>query len=57
MADAPASGMARLDSRDAAHAWLELRGARALVSDSRNVKPGDAFVAWPGRASDGRRLD
>src|SRR6185369_7409921 len=24
-------------------------------SDSRSVTPGDAFVAWPGRASDGRR--
>jgi len=47
--------MARLESRDAAHAWLVLRGARALVSDSRSVTPGDAFVAWPGRASDGRR--
>ncbi|HTJ07221.1 MAG TPA: bifunctional UDP-N-acetylmuramoyl-L-alanyl-D-glutamate--2,6-diaminopimelate ligase MurE/UDP-N-acetylmuramoyl-tripeptide--D-alanyl-D-alanine ligase MurF [Caldimonas sp.] len=47
--------MARLDSREAAHAWLVLRGARALVSDSRSVTPGDAFVAWPGRASDGRR--
>ena len=48
--------MARLESRDAAHAWLELRGVRALVSDSRDVAPGDAFVAWPGRASDGRRF-
>jgi murE/murF fusion protein len=47
--------MARLESRDAAHAWLTLRGARALASDSRGVTPGDAFVAWPGRASDGRR--
>ncbi|HZW74685.1 MAG TPA: UDP-N-acetylmuramoyl-L-alanyl-D-glutamate--2,6-diaminopimelate ligase, partial [Caldimonas sp.] len=47
--------MARLESRDAAHAWLALRGARALVSDSRSVTPGDAFVAWPGRAADGRR--
>ena len=55
MAHPPAPGMARLDSREAAHAWLVLRGARALVSDSRSVTPGDAFVAWPGRASDGRR--
>ena len=55
MADPSAAGMARLESRDAAHAWLVLRGARALVSDSRSVTPGDAFVAWPGRASDGRR--
>jgi len=55
VADPSAAGMARLESRDAAHAWLVLRGARALVSDSRSVTPGDAFVAWPGRASDGRR--
>ena len=55
MAESAAPGMARLESRDAAHAWLALRGARALVSDSRSVTPGDAFVAWPGRASDGRR--
>jgi MurE/MurF fusion protein len=50
------TGMARLASRDAAHAWLALRGVRALVSDSRQVSPGDGFVAWPGRASDGRRF-
>ena len=47
--------MARLESREAAHAWLVLRGAQALVVDSRRVRPGDAFVAWPGRASDARR--
>ncbi len=55
MADTAAPGMARLASREAAHAWLTLRGARALVSDSRGITPGDAFIAWPGRASDGRR--
>ncbi|HEX4235018.1 MAG TPA: UDP-N-acetylmuramoyl-L-alanyl-D-glutamate--2,6-diaminopimelate ligase, partial [Caldimonas sp.] len=48
--------MARLESREAAHAWLMLRGVRALASDSRDVAPGDAFIAWPGRASDGRRF-
>jgi UDP-N-acetylmuramyl tripeptide synthase len=45
----------RLDSRDAAHAWLTLRQVRGLASDSRRVGRGDAFVAWPGHASDGRR--
>jgi len=50
------AAMARLDSREAARAWLVQRGVRALVSDSRRVAPGDAFVAWPGRASDGRRF-
>ena len=47
--------LATLDSREAAHAWLLTRQARALVGDSRNVKPGDAFVAWPGYATDARR--
>ncbi|HEV7574416.1 MAG TPA: UDP-N-acetylmuramyl-tripeptide synthetase [Caldimonas sp.] len=48
--------MARLESREAAHAWLLTRQARALVADSRRVGSGDAFVAWPGYASDGRRF-
>src|SRR5437763_8559020 len=48
--------MVRLASREAAHAWLVLRKTRALVSDSRRVAPGDAFVAWPGQASDGRNF-
>ena len=56
MAGEDGAAMARLESREAAHAWLVLRGVRALVSDSRRVSPGDAFIAWPGRASDGRRF-
>src|SRR6478735_11684205 len=48
--------MAHLKSRAAAHAWLALRQAGALAADSRRVQPGDAFVAWPGHASDGRRF-
>jgi len=47
--------LATLDSRDAAHAWLLLRQVRRLVGDSRKVAPGDAFVAWPGHATDARR--
>jgi UDP-N-acetylmuramyl-tripeptide synthetase len=44
--------------QDAA-AWLAARvvlrdGAR-LRCDSRAVHPGDAFIAWPGQATDGRR--
>ncbi|MDD2727828.1 UDP-N-acetylmuramoyl-L-alanyl-D-glutamate--2,6-diaminopimelate ligase [Malikia sp.] len=35
--------------------WLRGQGARALQCDSRRVRPGDAFVAWPGAAQDGRR--
>jgi UDP-N-acetylmuramoyl-L-alanyl-D-glutamate--2,6-diaminopimelate ligase len=34
--------------------WLQAQGARRLVVDSRKVQPGDAFVAWPGAATDGR---
>ena len=48
------TGLATLDSREAAHAWLLLRQVRRLIGDSRKVRPGDAFVAWPGHASDGR---
>ncbi len=47
--------LATLVSREAAHAWLLVRQARALVGDSRKVTPGDAFVAWPGYATDARR--
>ena len=36
-------------------AWLQSQGARRLVVDSRQVQPGDAFVAWPGAATDGRQ--
>ena len=38
----------------AAVAWLRQHGVRRLQSDSRKVQPGDAFVAWPGLATDGR---
>ena len=47
--------LATLDSREAAHAWLLVCQARRLVGDSRKVMPGDAFVAWPGYATDARR--
>ena len=36
----------------AACSWLASRGARALVTDSRRVQPGDAFIAWPGEDLD-----
>jgi len=34
--------------------WLVLRGASALATDSRRVRAGEAFIAWPGRANDAR---
>ena len=45
-----------LASVDAALGWLARRGARALSTDSRRVTPGDAFIAWPGYAVDGRQF-
>ena len=45
-----------LESVDAALGWLARRGARALVTDSRRVRAGDAFIAWPGYAVDGRQF-
>lgn len=41
---------------DALLAWLRARGASGLCADSRQVRPGDAFVAWPGAAADARRF-
>ncbi len=39
--------------------WLAARvrtgGVATLRTDSRAVQPGDAFIAWPGYATDGRR--
>jgi UDP-N-acetylmuramoyl-L-alanyl-D-glutamate--2,6-diaminopimelate ligase len=39
---------------EAAH-WLRTRVTGALRTDSRQVQPGDGFIAWPGAATDGRR--
>ncbi len=46
---------ANFELASAAVRWLRVHGARALQCDSRRVRPGDAFVAWPGAAQDGRR--
>jgi UDP-N-acetylmuramyl-tripeptide synthetase len=45
-------------TRDPRHIakWLRERVTGALQCDSRRVRPGDAFVAWPGAATDGRRF-
>ena len=40
--------------REAAH-WLRAHVTGAVHSDSRRIRPGDGFIAWPGAATDGRR--
>ncbi|MFM9917382.1 MAG: UDP-N-acetylmuramoyl-L-alanyl-D-glutamate--2,6-diaminopimelate ligase [Rhizobacter sp.] len=44
-----------LGSVPAALSWLVQHGVRGLATDSRHLAPGDAFIAWPGQAQDGRR--
>ena len=36
--------------------WLRTRVTGQLQADSRQVRPGDGFIAWPGAATDGRRF-
>jgi UDP-N-acetylmuramoyl-L-alanyl-D-glutamate--2,6-diaminopimelate ligase len=45
-----------LPNPQAAAAWLAQRVNGTLRTDSRRVQPGDAFIAWPGYAVDGRRF-
>lgn len=48
--------MMRLDTVAQAAQWLKSHaGTGVLQTDSRRVKPGDAFIAWPGAATDGRQ--
>lgn len=47
--------LTRLKSPDAAARWLGEWVTGTLRTDSRQVKPGDAFIAWPGHATDGRQ--
>jgi MurE/MurF fusion protein len=48
--------LTRLKSPDAAARWLGEWVRGQLRTDSREVQPGDAFIAWPGYATDGRRF-
>ncbi|MCE2780839.1 UDP-N-acetylmuramoyl-L-alanyl-D-glutamate--2,6-diaminopimelate ligase [Limnohabitans sp.] len=48
--------MQTLHSASQAASWLRSRVTGALRTDSRQVQPGDAFIAWPGAATDGRRF-
>ena len=45
-----------LTSVDEAVRWLQAGTRGTLRTDSRLVAPGDAFLAWPGQATDGRRF-
>jgi murE/murF fusion protein len=47
--------LTRLKSPQAAARWLSEWVTGTLRTDSRKVQPGDAFIAWPGYAQDGRR--
>ena len=48
--------MMQIDAPDLAAQWLKGHvGAGKLHTDSRRIKAGDAFIAWPGAASDGRQ--
>jgi len=48
--------LTRLRSPDAAARWLREWTTGQLRSDSRQVRPGDAFIAWPGYSTDGRKF-
>jgi UDP-N-acetylmuramoyl-L-alanyl-D-glutamate--2,6-diaminopimelate ligase len=47
--------MQQLRTPEDAARWLHGRVRGALHGDSRRVRPGDGFIAWPGAATDGRR--
>jgi UDP-N-acetylmuramoyl-L-alanyl-D-glutamate--2,6-diaminopimelate ligase len=48
--------LTRLKSPEAAARWLAEWTTGVLRTDSRQVGPGDAFIAWPGYARDGREF-
>ena len=48
--------LTRLKSPQAAARWLSSWVTGTLRTDSRQVRPGDAFIAWPGLTTDGRRF-
>ena len=47
--------MVELQSPEQAAQWLRTQVTGELRTDSRQVRPGDAFIAWPGAATDGRQ--
>lgn len=47
--------MLELHSPAEAAQWLARHVSGVLGTDSRSVRPGDGFIAWPGAATDGRQ--
>jgi len=45
-----------LKSPEAAARWLRAWVSGTITTDSRKVRAGDGFIAWPGAATDGRRF-
>jgi UDP-N-acetylmuramoyl-L-alanyl-D-glutamate--2,6-diaminopimelate ligase len=50
-----APALHRLSGAPAAARWLQQHISGSLRSDSRQVRAGDGFLAWPGAATDARR--
>ncbi len=48
--------MDRFDTPAQASQWLHAHVSGTLHTDSRKVRAGDGFIAWPGAATDGRRF-
>ena len=46
--------MLEFDTPAGATQWLRSRVTGTIRSDSRQVQPGDGFIAWPGTATDAR---
>ena len=53
---ATSSNLTQLRDVGSAVAWLRSRGVHNLGTDSRRLQAGDAFIAWPGYANDGRQF-
>jgi UDP-N-acetylmuramyl-tripeptide synthetase len=47
--------MLELHTPDQAAQWLHSQVTGTLTTDSRKVRAGDGFIAWPGAATDGRQ--
>lgn len=49
------SAIKQIQDLQQAVAWLRARVSGHLRTDSRQVQPGDGFIAWPGGVTDGRK--